>query len=40
MFWIFEKVISRFELYLSGRTFKVNIDQKFWDSRNLTFGVP
>ena len=40
MLQIFGKVISRFELYLSGITFKVNIDQKFWDPGNLTFGFP
>ena len=37
-FW--EKIISWFELYLSGRTFKVNIDKKFSDPGNLTCGVP
>ena len=31
-----EKVISCFESYLSGRTFKVNIDKKFLDTGNLT----
>ena len=31
-----EKVISCFESYLSGRTFKVNIDKKFSDTGNLT----
>ena len=35
-----EKVISWFESYLSGRTFKVNIDKKFPDPGNLTCGVP
>ena len=35
-----QKVISWFESYLSGRTFKVNIDKKFSHSRNLTCGVP
>ena len=35
-----EKVISWFESYLSGRTFKVNIDKKFSDPGNLTCGVP
>ena len=35
-----KKVISWFESYLSGRTFKINIDKKFSDSRNLTCGVP
>ena len=34
-----EKVISWFELYLLGRTFKVNIDKKFLDPGNLTCGV-
>ena len=40
MHWIFGKLISWFESYLSGRTFKVNIDQKFLDQGNLTCGVP
>ena len=31
-----EKVISWFESYLSGRTFKVNINEKFLDPGNLT----
>ena len=35
-----EKVISWFESYLSGRTFKVNIDKKFSDPGNLTCGIP
>ena len=35
-----EKVILWFESYLSGRTFKVNIDRKFSDPDNLTCGVP
>ena len=35
-----EKAISWFELYLSERTFKVNIDKKFSDSGNLTCGIP
>ena len=35
-----EKVISWFQSYLSGRTFKVNIDKKFSDPGNLTCGVP
>ena len=35
-----EKVISRFESYLSGRAFKVKIDKKFSDPWNLTCGVP
>ena len=35
-----EKVILWFESYLSGRTFKVNIDKKFSDPGNLTCGVP
>ena len=34
-----EKIISWFESYLSGKTFKVNID-KFPDPGNLTCGVP
>ena len=34
-----EKVISWFELYLLGRTFKVNIDKKFSDPGNLTCSV-
>ena len=34
-----EKVISWFELYLSGITFKVNNDKKYSDVRNLTCGV-
>ena len=40
MHWIFGKVILWFESYLSGRTFKVNIDKKFSDPGNLTCGVP
>ena len=35
-----EKVISWFESYLSGRTFKVNIDKKFSDPGNLTCCIP
>ena len=35
-----EKVISWFESYLSGRTFKVNINEKFLDPRNFSCGVP
>ena len=35
-----EKVISRFESYLSGRAFKVKIDKKFSDPWNLTCGAP
>ena len=35
-----ENVISWFESYLSGRTFKVNIDKKFWDPGNLTCSIP
>ena len=35
-----EKVILCFEYYLSGRTFKVNINRKFSDPGNLTCGVP
>ena len=35
-----EKVISWFESYLPGKTFKVNIDKKFSDPVNLTCGVP
>ena len=34
-----EKVISWFESCLSDRTFKVNIDKKFWDLGNLTCDV-
>ena len=34
-----EKVISRFESYLSGRTFKVSIAEKFSGPGNLTCGV-
>ena len=34
-----EKVISWFVLYLSGRTFKVNIDKEFLDPRNFTYGI-
>ena len=33
-----EKVILWFESYLSGRTFKVNIDRKFSDPGNLNFS--
>ena len=40
MHWSFGKVILWFESYLSGRTFKVNIDKKFSDPGNLTCGVP
>ena len=29
MHWILGKVITLFEFYLSGRTFKVNFDKKF-----------
>ena len=35
-----KKIISWFELYLSGRTFKVNINKKFSDPGNLTCGIP
>ena len=35
-----EKVISWFESNLLGRTFKVNIDKKFSDPGNLTYGIP
>ena len=35
-----KKIISWFESYLSGRTFKVNIDKKFSDPGNLTCGIP
>ena len=35
-----EKVISWFESYFSGRTFKVYIDKKFSDPGNLTCSVP
>ena len=35
-----EKVISWLESYLSGRTFKVNIDTKFSEPGNLTCDVP
>ena len=35
-----EKVVSWFELYLSGRTFKVNIDKTFLDRGNITCDVP
>ena len=34
-----ETVISWFESYLSGKTFKVNIDKQFSDPGNLTCGV-
>ena len=34
-----QKVILWFESYLSGRTFKANIDRKFSDPGNLTCGV-
>ena len=34
-----EKVISWFEWYLSGRTFKVNINKKFSDPGNLNCGI-
>ena len=37
---ILEKVISWLESYLSGRIFKINIDKKFSDPRNVTCGVP
>ena len=40
MHWIFRKVISRFESYLQGRTFKVDIDKKFSDPGNITCSVP
>ena len=35
-----EKVISWFESYFSGRTFKVYIDKKFSGPGNLTCSVP
>ena len=35
-----EKVISWFESYSSGRTFKATIDKKFLDPGNLTGGFP
>ena len=35
-----EKVISWFESYLSGRTFKINIDKKFSDQGSITCSVP
>ena len=35
-----QKVISWFESYLAGRTFKVNIDKTFSDQGNLTCNVP
>ena len=35
-----ERVILWLESYLSGRTFKVNIDKKISDPGNLTCGVP
>ena len=35
-----KKIISWFESYLSGRTFKVNINKKFSDPGNLTCGIP
>ena len=35
-----EKLISWFESYLSGKTFKVNIDRKFSDPGNLTCNIP
>ena len=34
-----EKVFSQFEPYLSGRTFKINVDKKFLDPENLTCDV-
>ena len=34
-----EKVISWFEFYLLGRTFKVHIDKKFLDPGNLSCSV-
>ena len=34
-----EKVISRFESYLSGEIFKVNTDKKFSDPRHLTCSI-
>ena len=40
MHWILGKVITLFESYLSGRTFKVNVDKKFSDPGNLNCGVP
>ena len=39
MYWIFTKSNFMFESYLSGRTFKANIDRKFSDPGNLTCGV-
>ena len=35
-----EKSNFRFESYLWGRNFEVNIDKKFLDPGNLTCGVP
>ena len=35
-----EKAISWFESYLSGRTYKVNIEKKFSHPGNATCGVP
>ena len=35
-----EEVILWFQLYLSGRTFKVNIDKKFSDPGNCACRVP
>ena len=35
-----KKIISWFESYLSGRSFKVNTDKKFSDPGNLTCGIP
>ena len=40
VFWKKFELIFWFELYLSERTFKVNIDKKFSDSGNLTCGIP
>ena len=38
--WFPEYIFSWFESYLSGRTFKVNIDKKFSDPGYFTCGVP
>ena len=40
MKYFMEKVISWFESYLLVRNFKINIDNKFSDPRNLTSSVP
>ena len=40
MHWISGKGILWFESYLSGRTFKVNIDKNFSDQGNLTCSAP